>query len=39
VWNYDTAFNNFANLPPFAPFAVVGLEVADWEGRLPTAND
>lgn len=38
VWNYDTAYNNFANLPPFAPFAVVGLEVADWEGRLPSSN-
>lgn len=38
VWNYDTAFNNFANLPPFSPFAVVGLEVADWEGRLPGSN-
>lgn len=38
IWNYDTAFNNFANLPPFAPFAVVGLEVADWEGRLPRVD-
>ncbi|MEZ5976835.1 MAG: hypothetical protein R3F34_01265 [Planctomycetota bacterium] len=38
IWNYDTDFNNFANLPPFAPFAVVGLEVADWKGRLPGAN-
>lgn len=27
---YDTAFNNVANLPPFTPLAVTGVDVAVW---------
>jgi len=30
VWNYDTAFNTVANLPPFTPMAVVATEVCAW---------
>jgi hypothetical protein len=29
-WNYDVAFNNIANLPPYTPLAVTGREVVSW---------
>jgi len=31
AWNYDTRFNNSANLPPFTPFAVEIQPVAWWQ--------
>ncbi|MDD5245808.1 MAG: hypothetical protein PHS09_00280 [Candidatus Omnitrophica bacterium] len=30
-WDYDTSFNNSANLPPFTPFAVETERVAWWK--------
>jgi hypothetical protein len=30
-WNYDTDFNNSANLPPFTPFAVETARLAWWK--------
>jgi hypothetical protein len=30
VWNYDTAFNTVANLPPFTPMAVTARDVVSW---------
>lgn len=29
-WNYDTAFNTVANLPPFTPMAVTTVDVCAW---------
>ena len=29
-WNYDTAFNSVANLPPFTPMAVSAEDVVSW---------
>ncbi|HKX45397.1 MAG TPA: hypothetical protein VJP77_01730 [Planctomycetota bacterium] len=29
-WQYDTDFNNIANLPPFTPMAVSAVDVAVW---------
>jgi hypothetical protein len=29
-WNYDTLFNNVANLPPFTPMTVVAQDVVCW---------
>lgn len=30
-WNYDSDFNNEANLPPFTPFAVEAQRIAWWQ--------
>lgn len=31
-WDYDTSFNNEANLPPFTPSAIEAERVAWWQG-------
>jgi len=30
IWNYDSRFNNVANLPPFTPMAVATEDVCSW---------
>ena len=30
LWNYDSAFNNVAGLPPFTPMAVSARDVVSW---------
>jgi hypothetical protein len=30
LWNYDPAFNQVANLPPFTPMAVTAVDVVSW---------
>lgn len=30
IWNYDSLFNNVANLPPFTPMAVTAVDVCSW---------
>ena len=30
IWNYDSSFNNVANLPPFAAMAVTAVVVCSW---------